>query len=237
MVLIEMLLPLRVVGRNNYRPYATFFLTLAYLGVFVWEIILTSSGGQPIEHYLETYAFATCEIGQAHVSELAVDGVRALFMTTELPMLFVNLLFLWVFAPLVERFVGRKRFIAYFLTAGIGGYLFSAYLTRGECNVLVGPNSAIAGIIAAFMFLYPTKRIETKLPFFLDRTVDFPAVMFGFVYLMFQFVTAGGGPLSGNFAPVWDEIGGFIIGLAFIFALTLFKPAPKADPFEYLDSE
>ena len=25
------------------------------------------------------------------------------------------------------------------------------------------------------------------------------------------------GPLSGNFAPIWDEVGGFIVGFIFIF--------------------
>ena len=43
------------------------------------------------------------------------------------------------------------------------------------------------------------------------------------------------GPLSGEFQPFWDEAGGFATGLGIIFVGTMLKPAPKVDPFEYLD--
>jgi membrane associated rhomboid family serine protease len=235
MVLIQMLLPLRVVGRTKYRPYVTFFLTIAILAVFFWEVALTSGGGQPIENYLPTYAFNTCEIGYVPVTELAVDGVRSLFMTTDLARMLINFLFLWIFSPLVEEFLGRKRFLTFFIIAGLGGYLFSALLSRGMCDVIVGPNSAIAGTIAAFVFLHPGKRIETAVRPFLDRKMEFPAVFFAVIYIILQFIVDGGGPLSGEFLPIWDEIGGFIIGFIFIFVVTLFKAAPKADAFEYMD--
>jgi len=235
MVLIEMLLPLRVVGRSKYRPYATFFITIVILATFLWEVVLTSRGGHPIEHYLPVFAFNTCEIGHAPITELLVDGVRGLFMTTTLSLMLVNALFLWIFSPLVEEFLGSKRFLTFFLLTGLGGYLFSALLTRTGCEILVGPNSAIAGAIGAFVFLYPAKRIETAVRPFLDRKMEFPAAFFAVIYVLFQFIADGDGPLSGKFLPIWDEIGGFIIGFIFVFVLTLFKAAPKADPFEYLD--
>lgn len=236
MVLIQMLLPLRVVGRTNYRPYVTFFITLGLLAVFVWEVILTSQGGQPIENYLPNYAFNTCEIGHVPVTELATDGLRSLFMSTDLGVMLINILFLWIFSPLVEEFLGRKRFLAFFVLTGLGGYLISALLSQAPCDVIVGPNSAIAGSIAGFVFLYPGKRIETAVRPFLDRKMEFPAVFFAIVYLVLQFMVDGDGPLSGKFLPVWDEIGGFIIGFIFMFIMTmLFKAAPEADAFEYLD--
>jgi len=235
MVLIQMLLPLRVVGRSKYRPYVTFFLTVAIIATFLWEIVLTSQGGQPIENYLPTYAFNTCEIGYVPITELVTDGVRAIFMTTDLARMLINMLFLWIFSPLVEEYLGSRRFLMYFILTGLGGFILSALLNRADCNVLVGPNSAIAGSIAGFVFLYPGKRIETAVRPFLDRKMEFPAVFFAVVYLMLQFVVDGGGPLSGQFLPIWDEIGGFIVGFIFIFVATLFKAAPKADAFEYLD--
>ncbi|MDQ7025805.1 MAG: rhomboid family intramembrane serine protease [Anaerolineae bacterium] len=235
MVLIQMLLPLRVVGRSKYRPYVTFFITLALLATFFWEVVLTSQGGQPIENYLPAYAFNTCEIGQVSATELLKDGVRSLFMTIDLGTMLINMLFLWIFSPLVEEFLGSRRFLSFFIFAGLGGYIISAILSRGMCDVIVGPNSAIAGVIAAFVFLHPGKRIETAVRPFLDRKMEFPAVFFAVVYLILQFIVDGGGPLSGEFLPIWDEIGGFIVGFIFIFVVTLFKAAPKADPFEYLD--
>ncbi len=230
------MIPFRVVGKDDFRPYVTFFLTIAILLVFFWEVALTLNGGQPIDAYLSDYAFVPCEIGQQPIGEIAVDGVRALFMTTNFLTMLVNFMFLWIFAPSVEKFMGSRRFLSYYVTVGVGGYLFSSLLGGGSCDPLVGPNSAIAGVIAAFVFLYPTRKIETLIQPLFFRRFDFPAFFFAIAYLAIQFLEQGEGPLSGNFAPVWDEIGGFLLGFIIIFLWTaFFKPAPEADPFEHLD--
>jgi len=230
------MIPYRIADKNDFRAYATFGLIVTYLGVFFWEVILTTRGGMPIEHYLSNYALATCEIGKVPFYELLIDALRGIFMSTSFATLVVNSVFLWIFAPLVERFLGVRRFLGLFLLAGFGGYIFSILFTRStDCAVIFGPNAAISAMIAAFIFLYPTKRIDTNIPVIMSRTFELPAFVFGVSYLAIQFLSDGGGPLSGNLSPIWDEIGGFVIGFIFLFVLTMFKPAPKADPFEYLD--
>lgn len=236
MPLVNFFLPLRVVGKDDYRPYMTFFVMMATIAVFVWEVILTSSGGMPIEDYLPMYAFNTCEIGQVAASELLIDATRGLFMNTDFTMFFINLLFLWIFAPLVEKYLGRKRFLTFYLGTGLAGYALAAAM-MGECGTIQEPNAALSGVIAAFVFLYPAKRIQTVVRFFFDRSFDFPAPLFALIYVLLQFIADGGGPLSGEFLPIWDEIGGFFAGLIAIFVITLFasEAPPDGDAFEYLD--
>lgn len=230
------MIPFRLVGKHDFRAYTTFLLTVLMLAVFFWEVALTLSGGLPIEHYLNDYAFVPCEIGQQPLVDTLIDGTRALFMTTSFMTMLINLMFLWIFAPLVEQFLGWRRFLSLFVLAGLGGYFLSALLSGGNCEPLVGPSSAIAGIIGVFVFLYPTKRIETMINPLYQRRFDFPAFFFAFAYIALQFLIDGEGPLSGNFLPVWDEIGGFLVGFGFIFVVTtFFKPAPEPDPFEHLD--
>ena len=236
MNLLRLFAPFRLVGKHNYRPYMTFAILVAYLVVFGWEIVLTVQGGQPIDAYLPEYAFAPCEIGNVPVTELMVDSVRGVFMTTSFFALLVNMMYFWIFGPLVEEFLGYRRFLALFILSGIGGFIMSALLTQ-TCDPLYGPNAGVAGVIAAFIFLYPTKRVETIVSPLMLRRFDIPAILFGFVYLGLQFVLEGDGPLSGTFAPVWDEIGGFVFGFVFIFLITMFKPAPKVDPLENLVEE
>jgi membrane associated rhomboid family serine protease len=236
--LLKIFLPIRLVGKNNYRAYTTFFILLAYLVVFGWEVFITVRGGQPIENYLPQYALSSCEIGKAPIDELVLDSVRGLFMSTSFVIMLINMLFLWIFGPLVEQFLGTRRFVMLFILSGIAGFAGTLLLGKLDgCTALYGPNAAIAGVIGAFVFLYPQKRVETVLRPLLDRRFDLPAFAFAIVYLSIQFLVEDGGPLSGSFAPVWDEITGFAVGFIFIFAVTLFKPAPKADPFEYLDRE
>lgn len=234
MNLLKLFAPIRLVGKNDYRAYMTFFILFAYLSVFGWEVVLTMTAGTPIEAFFPDYAFVPCEIGHVPASELAVDGIRGLFMTDGFFLLIVNMMYLWIFGPLVEEFLGYRRYLALFITAGLGGFLLSA-LVMGGCEPLYGPSSAISGVIAAFMVLYPTKRVEIVVSPLLFRRFDVPAFFFGFVYLGFQFLLEGEGPLSGNFAPIWDEFGGFIIGFLFIFIVTMFKRVPKTSSLEQLD--
>jgi membrane associated rhomboid family serine protease len=35
----------------------------------------------------------------------------------------------------------------------------------------------------------------------------------------------------------WAHVGGFLMGLLIAFAVTIFKPAPKVDPLEYLNAD
>jgi|GEM_PF-2353636 len=234
MNLLKLFAPVRLVGKNDYRAYMTFFILFAYMCVFGWEVVLTSTNGAPIETFFPQYAFVPCEIGNVPVSELATDSIRGLFMTDGFLLLVVNMMYLWIFGPLVEEFLGYRKYLALFILTGIGGFLVSA-LFRSGCDPLYGPGAAISGVIAAFIFLYPTKRVEIVVSPLLFRRFDVPAFFFGFVYLGFQLVLEGEGPLSGNFAPIWDEFGGFVFGLLFIFAVTLFKAAPKADPLEQFE--
>ncbi|MEM9950713.1 MAG: rhomboid family intramembrane serine protease [Chloroflexota bacterium] len=234
MNLLKLFAPVRLVGKNDYRAYMTFAILVAYMVVFGWEIVLTTTNNAPIEALLPHYAFAPCEIGQVPVSELAVDGVRGLFMTDSFFLLVVNMMYLWIFGPLVEQFLGRRRYLALFIATGLFGFLLSAIFTN-SCDPLFGPSSAISGVIAAFMVLYPTKRIEIVVSPLLFRRFDMPAFFFGFIYLGFQLFLDGEGPLSGNLAPIWDEFGGFILGFIIIFVVTMFKAPPKVDPLEHLD--
>ncbi|MEL6403633.1 MAG: rhomboid family intramembrane serine protease [Chloroflexota bacterium] len=236
MNLLKLFAPVRLVGKHDYRAYMTFFILVVYMCFFGWEVVLTSTSGAPIETFLPEYAFVPSEIGQVPFTELIVDSVRGLFMTDSFFLLVVNMMYLWIFGPLVEKFLGFRNYFILFLLAGIGGFLLSAIAMTND-TPLYGPSSAISGVIAAFMVLYPTKRVEIVFSPLLFRRFDIPAFFFGFIYLGFQLFLEGEGPLSGNFAPIWDEFGGFLVGFIFIFIATMFKAAPKTDPLEHLDKD
>jgi membrane associated rhomboid family serine protease len=222
--------------RNNFRAYGAFFLICVSIAFFVWEVFLASGAGQPIEELFADYAFVPCEVHNQAVSETLIDGLRGIFFATSFTQFLLNMLFLWLFAPRVEAFLGHRRFVVFFLAMGFGGYLFSLLFNSADCAPIVGPNGAIAGVLAAFLFLYPAQRVDFYVGF-LARRFEFPALLFILIYLSVSIFGTEGGPLSGNVAPYWDEVGGFISGLFFMFVATMFKPAPKADPFRYLDDD
>lgn len=228
--------PFRIVGRSDYRPYMTFGILVLNILFFVWEIFVTSSQGQPIEQLYDHYALVTCTIGQIPVSEIFIDGFRSLFLHMTFLELLTNMTFLWVFASPVEQFLGHRRFLAFYIAVGFGGHLASIAFSGGECAALIGSSGAIAGVLGAFLLLYPARRIEATIPM-LDKGFDMPAAVYVFIYLSAAFLMDEGGPLSGTLAPFWDEIGGFISGFVILFVVTMFKSAPKVNPFPTLDDE
>lgn len=229
------MIPYRVVvKKNSFRAYGTFaILVLAFL-VFAWEMFITTQEGKPIEELLPAYALQTCDVGNISPSELVLDGTRSLFMHTSFSFFVTNMLFLWIFAPLVEQFFGHRKFILFYLVGGFGGHIFSTLFSAQDCMVLVGANGAISAVLGAFFFLHPFKLVDAFVPI-VNRTFALPAILFMLAYLAIMVFSSQGGPLSGDLAPYWDEVGGFIMGFSMMFFATLFKSAPPADPFEYLD--
>ena len=226
--------PYRIAGRTTYRAYATFTIVIVNILFILWEILLTMHHQQPIGAVIGDYALSACSVGHITVGEFAVDGFRSIFMHASFIQFATNMLFLWVFAPSVEQFLGVKRFMVFFILAGFGGHVFSMLFNPTDCEPLLGPSASIAGVMAAFLVLYPTKYIETFFPL-LGRAFNLPALVVILLYMGIQFFVDSGGPLSGDYQPFWDEIGGFIVGLIVIFAAVMFKPAPPVDPFDYLD--
>lgn len=228
------MIPYNIVGKTTYRAYGTFFLIVISALFFMWEIGISSSRGVPMEQLFGDYALVTCAVGETSFAETMIDGARSLFMHSTFLQFMLNMLFLWIFAPRVEEFFGHMKFILLFFLAGFGGHVGSILTSGGECATLLGPEGAIAGVLAMFMILFPSKQVTAGVPL-ISRTFTLPAIFFIVVYLGIQIFSTEGGPLSGNVLPIWDEVGGFITGLILIFVATMFKPAPPVDPFESLD--
>lgn len=225
--------PYRVAGKHDFRAYTTFALIVAMFLAFAWEINFAVQAGG-IEPYFKFYAFVPCQVGMQGLDQTLIDGVRSLFMHVSFTQLLTNAVFLWIFAPAVESYFGHKRFLLFFFVVGFGGWIFTALFDRTSCDPLVGPSSAIPGIMAAFLMLYPARRIETYIPV-LNRKFDLPALFFVAIYFALSIFVAEKGPLSGEIVSFWDEGGGFITGLIFMFVATMLKPAPPVNALEHLD--
>jgi rhomboid family protein len=74
----------------------------------------------------------------------------------------VNLLTLWIFGNAVEGALGRLRFAGFYLVSGVVAALAQALAAAVSGDVLVpmvGASGAIAGVLAAFLVLFPRARI------------------------------------------------------------------------------
>jgi membrane associated rhomboid family serine protease len=125
-----------------------------------------------------------------------------------------NMLSLWIFGNNVEDALGRVRFLAFYVLAGIAAALAQTLASAASNDLLVpmvGASGAIAGVLAAYLVLFPYARVLTAIIFVIFiRLVYLPARLFilGWFALQLLSVVFGGAPGVAVFA----HVGGFVAG-------------------------
>ncbi len=136
-------------------------------------------------------------------------AAASLFVSDGILELAVNMLFLWLFAKSLEDALGRPRFAALFLIAGIGAAGAQELLDAETAAPSVGVAGAIAGLIGAYALLYPGARILSwvLIPFFVTF-VEVPVVVWATVWFVLQAVPDVGQP------PLGGLVAGLVLGAA-----------------------
>src|SRR5437660_12452097 len=86
---------------------------------------------------------------------------------------------LWIFGDNVEDRMGPGRFAIFYLACGVIAGL-TQLLTNPDSTVpSVGASGAIAGVLGAYLLLFPTARLVVLVPiFFFPFFFDVPAVWY-----------------------------------------------------------
>ena len=129
-----------------------------------------------------------------------------------------NMLYLWIFGNNVEDYLGRVRFILFYFITGLGASLAHILTHANSQTPMVGASGAIAGILGAYLILYPAARVLTLVFIWI---VPVPAALILMIWFFGQVMNIGIGGGVAWFA----HIGGFLIGL--IFIKQVFSPRVK----------
>jgi membrane associated rhomboid family serine protease len=131
-----------------------------------------------------------------------------------------NMLYLWIFGDNVEDSLGPPAFVGFYLACGVIASITHIVLSPNSPIPTIGASGAIAGVLGAYLTLYPRARILTLIPlgFFL-RFAYLPSLLvlgFWFVLQLFYGVLSlPGGQMSGGVA--WfAHVGGFVCGLILV---------------------
>lgn len=132
-----------------------------------------------------------------------------------------NMLYLWIFGNNIEDALGHFKFLIFYLICGVFAAAAQILSAPSSTTPMVGASGAIAGVLGAYLLLYPSARVKTLilLGFFWD-VAAIPAVFVLGLWFVIQLVGLGGsgGQLGGGVA-YWAHVGGFAAGV--IIALLL----------------
>jgi membrane associated rhomboid family serine protease len=137
-----------------------------------------------------------------------------------------NMLFLFVFGNNIEDRLGRLRYLAFYLFCGYVAAYGYAVFAPDSTTTLVGASGAIAGVLGAYLFLYPRVRVVSLLPFLFFIPVPLPAwLVLGSWFLLQYAYVQGAGLAAGSSVAYLAHVIGFLTGVVLILPL-LRHPQP-----------
>jgi membrane associated rhomboid family serine protease len=140
-----------------------------------------------------------------------------------------NMLFLWIFGNNVEDRFGHLGYIVFYVLCGyIAAYGF-AYANADLAQPLIGASGAIAGVLGAYLALYPRVRVWSLVPFLFFIPLRLPVWLVLGLWFVIQWVYSVGIAVSeagsvAYLAHVLGFVAGYIIARPF---------RPRAQP-QYL---
>jgi rhomboid family protein len=146
-----------------------------------------------------------------------------------------NMLFLWIFGNNVEDWMGRMKFLLFYLLAGLVAVYSQALVDPSSTVPTIGASGAIAGVLGAYALLFPRARVLTLVFIvFFVTLVEIPALVMLGIWFALQFIPAIGQVATtdvagGGGVAYLAHVGGFVFGLllAVLFTRVLGRAGPR----------
>jgi len=168
---------------------------------------LVNAGGQTIQLY-------PAPLGNVYLTLLT-----SMFMHGGWLHILSNMLFLFIFGDNVENNFGHVKYLIFYLMCGLGAN-FTQIVMGGADSVIpnLGASGAIAGVLAAYVVLFPAARIRGLVPVgYFAFNANIPAwVMIG-IWILTQIISTSLISEQTSDVAYWAHIGGFGLGLVLTF--------------------
>ena len=205
------MIPLRDTTRSHNFPVMNWLLITANGLVFFYELGLSRGG---LERFVQTFALVPSRV-QGEPLTFAITIFTSMFMHAGWFHILSKMWVLFIFGDNVEDRMGSLPYLIFYLLGGTAAALLQTYVAPGSSVPVLGASGAIAGVLGAYILLFPAARVVTLIPiFFFISLIEVPAL----VFLGFWFVSqlfsglASIGTAAGGVAW-WAHVGGFLVGL------------------------
>jgi membrane associated rhomboid family serine protease len=207
------MIPLYDTVRSRRFPLANVLLIIANVIAFFYEMQLRPSA-------LQAFVFQWGLI-PSHFwkdpSTFWITIFTAMFLHGSWIHIISNMWMLFLFGDNVEARMGSFRYLIFYLLSGTAAGLLQAYVLPHSDQPMIGASGAIAGVLGAYLILYPHSRIASLVPIlFIFTIIEIPA----FLFLLFWFavqIYSGLFSMQGTGIAWWAHIGGFLFGILMVW--------------------
>ncbi len=211
-------LPINDTESNRYGgpPLVTLILVLANIIVMIFKPLLQNTLPlYPLFGSVPQYVVS----GQGGG---ALSSLTSIFIHADIFHLVGNMIFLWVFGRRVEDACGPWRYLAFYFLCGLSADLLRTLVEYKDAVPGIGASGAIAGLLGAYLLLFPGGRIRAFMLMLVIPT--FPRIR-AFWFLLYwigiqiipayQILRAE----ASYSVAYWAHLGGFFAGAFIIFFL------------------
>lgn len=207
-------------------PIVTVSLLCLNVAVFLYELSL----GGNVDQFLRTYGVVPREIltgmdlPPAGPHPLWLPLLTAMFLHAGWLHLIGNMVYLCIFGDDIEEALGHGRYLLFYLGVGMAASLIHIYVS-GPASTLpeIGASGAIAGVLGAYLVLFPKRRVQVWVPVLVFLTIQVSALVLIVSWLLVQLLSGlaalAGGSAQVDGVAVWAHLGGFVAGTLVALAM------------------
>ncbi len=211
------MIPLRDSTRSRSSPIIVYLIIAACVAAFLYTEGLGSDRARMV--FFAIYGAIPRAITQGPWPAAWLGLLTSMFLHGGWLHLGGNMLYLWVFGDNVEDAMGHGRFVVFYLLTGVVAALVHVATQPASAVPLIGASGAIAGVLGAYLVLYPGARVLSLVVIFIFiRLVELPAVLVLSLWFLLQLYEGIGTLGAAGVATVafWAHVGGFIAGAAMV---------------------
>lgn len=217
------MIPLRDTIPSKRPPILTVVLIAANTLIFFYQAMMTD---RQFLYYIHEYGLIPARYANVRMLLQSFNPasyfpfLSNMFLHGSWFHLLSNMWILWLFGDNIEDRMGHFKYFLFYILSGVAAGFVHFLFNQTSQIPAVGASGAIAGIMGAYLLLFPYSRIITLIPIFVivPLFVRIPAVLYLIVWFLSQLYAGAvqmfaGGMVGG--VGWWAHIGGFIAGLLF----------------------
>lgn len=192
------------------------FLIVINLLVFGYEVQL----GRHLNQFILAHAVIPLQLASVGMTvDQLIRLTTAMFLHGGWFHVLSNMLYLWIFGDNVEGRLGHVRYLVFYLLTGYIATIAHVLYSPLAKAPLIGASGAIAGVLGAYLILFPRAKVFTLVFLFIFiQILPIPAVIFLGLWFVLQILNgvAGLTDQAAQGVAFWAHIGGFIAGMLLV---------------------
>lgn len=203
-------------GDDNSARRITPFVTYVLIALNVLVFLLELNNG---EEFIQRWAFVPSRFLADPAGDFATL-FTSMFMHAGWAHLLGNMLYLWIFGDNVEDRLGHALYFVFYILCGLAATFAQMAISLGSSVANVGASGAIAGVLGAYLVMFPRGRVNVLLGRFVTPMSAIIVIGLWFLLQIFSQINVfAAGPQEGGGVAYMAHIGGFVAGVVLTFLL------------------